>query len=227
MVLKPFVIAIRPDDLECLNGVVSLGALAEADWLRKEREREGVALLRGRALSEARRRIRTERARLRTSGVLLGTRDLVVAQAIGAELKARGWDMPYEPVPHDARGIPGRPVGTSPRHYEKDEDGEPALTGRMPVRLPADLAEQMLRALHWEMAPIVAALWEWKDRWGDGPTVILKEAERNGLGGSFLAHWIAGTAPRANADAILERAQLQAQTVTTGDVIRAAVQRAI
>ena len=227
MTLKPFVVAIAPDALEGLNGVVALEALAEADWLKKEREREGLVLLRGKAASEARRRIRAEQTRLRASGALLGTRDLVVTQGVRAELAARGWDQTYEPIPDDARSIPGRPVGAGPRHYQQDEDGESTLSARMAVRLPADLGEQMLRALHWEMAPIITALWQWKARWGDGPTVILKEAQRSGLGNSFLAHFTPARAPRADADAILERAQLQAQIVTTGDIIRAAVQRTI
>jgi hypothetical protein len=57
--------------------------------------------------------------------------------------------------------------------------------------------------------------------------VVLKEAARaNGGHIPSLAALAAALADRPTADAILERARLRAQITTSGDLMRAAVQRA-
>lgn len=226
MSLMPFVVAIEPDDLLALNEVVKAGKKAERDWLEETRKAYGVQFLRGKALSEARGTIRTEFRRLRERGKLAGTRDLVVARDVRAELKRRGLDQEYAPVPAEEAAVPGRRVGTGPQHYQRSGSEPTKLTGRMYVKLPGGLAEQLTRGCYWTSAPAVAALWEWQDRWGDGPQVIFREAERRGAV-TILDLWCAAMAPRPDADAILQKAQLQAQVVTTGDIIRSAVKRAI
>ncbi|MZG06196.1 hypothetical protein GTW62_28630, partial [Streptomyces sp. SID5614] len=143
-----------------------------------------------------------------------------------AELKRRGMDQEYEPVPSEDAAAPGRRVGTSPRHYNRSGDEKTQLTGRMYVKLPGDLGEQLTRGCYWTSAPAVTALWEWQGLWGDGPEVIFREAERRGAV-TILDLWCAAMAPRPTADALLRKAQLQDQIVTTGDIIRAAVKRAI
>jgi len=226
MSLMPFVVAVEPDDLQALKHVVEEGRKAELEWLAKARENHGVPFLRGKALSQARGRIRAEFRELRERGILAGTRDLVLAREVRAELKHRGMDRPYEPVPAEETGKPGRRVGAGPRHYQRS-GGEPTpFTARMAVRLPAALGEQLVRACYWTSAPAVQALWEWQARWGDGPTVILREAQRRNAV-TVLDLLCAVLAPRPDADSILERAKLQDQVVTTGDVIRAALKRAI
>jgi hypothetical protein len=224
---RQFVVALEPEDFKVLNSVVGQARKAELAWLKEARDKEGVQFLRGTAASQARARVRSRFAKLRESGKLAGTRDLVLAREVRAELKARKLLGEYPPVPSEHRGAPGRRVGAGPRHYGRSEDDPTTLTARLAVRLPDDLGEQLVRAVHWKNAPVVDALWQWQDRWGDGPEVILREASRNGMGGSFIALFAAGLAARPDADSILQRAELQAQIITTGDIIRAAVQRAI
>jgi hypothetical protein len=226
MSLIPFVVAVEPDDLQALNEVVKVGREAEEEWLAAARTAHGVRFLRGKALSQARGAIRKEFRQLRDRGKLAGTRDLVLTREVRAELKRRRMHGQYDPVPAEDSAMPGRRVGTGPRHYERIGSEPTKLTARMFVKLPADLGEQLSRACHWTSAPAVAALWEWQARWGDGPEVIFREAERSGAV-TLLHLWAAAMAPRPDADSILEKAQLQAQIVTTGDIIRAALKRAI
>ncbi|MEV5440785.1 hypothetical protein AB0K80_33000 [Streptomyces sp. NPDC052682] len=226
MSLLPFVIALEPEDRQALDEVVRKGRKAEVEWLEAAREREGVRYLRGKAAREARSRVRAEFARLRKTGKLAGTRDLVLAREVRAELKRRKMNGPYEPVPVAEAGAPGRPVGSSPRKHGRFADEPTKLSARLAVRLPADLGEQLVRACYWESEPAVKALREWQDRWGDGPEVIMREAERQGAL-TVLTMFAAALAPRPDADSLLEKAKLQDMVVTTGDIIRSAVKRAI
>ncbi|GGZ19768.1 hypothetical protein [Streptomyces nitrosporeus] len=226
MSVIPFVVAVEPWDLEALDKKVSAGRAAELAWLKKAREDEGLRFLRGKAQSEARGRVRAKFAAMREKGKLAGTRDLVVARAVRAELKTQAMDGPYEPLPSQDSRMPGRRVGTGPSHYDRFSDEKTKLTGRMAVRLPADLGEQLVRATYWTSAPAVKALWEWQARWGNGPEVIFREAERSGAV-TLLDVWCAAMASRPDADSILEKAKLQAHIVTTGDIFRAAVKRTI
>ncbi|MCX4792613.1 hypothetical protein OG369_43340 [Streptomyces sp. NBC_01221] len=226
MSLMPFVVAVEPDDLATLNEVVKAGRKAELEWLAEARKVRGTQFLRGKALSKARAAIRVEFHRLRERGKLAGTRDLVLAREVRAELKRRQMDGPYEPVPAEDTATPGRRVGTGPRHYQRSGSEPTKFTGRMALRLPASLGDQLVRACHWTSAPAVQALWEWQTHWGDGPEVIMREAER--LGAITVLDVICAiTAPRPDADSIMEKAKLQAQVVTTGDIFRAALKRAI
>lgn len=226
MSLMPFVVAVEPDDLTALNEVVKDGRKAELEWLDSVREAHGTRFMRGKALSQARAEIRKEFRRLRELGRLAGTRDLVVAREVRAELKRRGMDQEYDPIPAEDVATPGRRVGTGPRHYQRLGDEKTQLTGRMYVKLPGALGDQLARGCYWTSAPAVTALWEWQTMWGDGPEVIFREAERRGAV-TILDLWCAAMASRPTADAILRKAQLQDQVVTTGDIIRAAVKRAI
>ncbi|MEV6726899.1 hypothetical protein AB0M94_39015, partial [Streptomyces xanthochromogenes] len=181
MSLRPFVVAVEPEHMTRLKAAVSAARSAELDWLKEARTAEGTMYLRGRALSEALARIRVERATLRAKGKLAGTRDLVLAREVRAELRSRAMLGPYEPVPEEDASAPGRRVGTGPHHYGRMFGEEPTtLTERMAVRLPADLGEQLVRSCYWVSAPAVEALLEWQQLWGDGPTVIMREAQRRG-----------------------------------------------
>ncbi|MFJ2568248.1 hypothetical protein ACIO02_35915 [Streptomyces sp. NPDC087568] len=225
MSLMPFVVAVEPDHLQVLDEVVKAGRKAELEWLTEARSTYGTPFLRGKALSEARKAIRAEFRRLREMGKLAGTRDLVVAREIRAELKRRRMNGEYDPVPAEDDAMPGRRVGTGPHHYQRSGSAPTKLTARMPVRLPGALGEQLVRSCYWTSAPAVAALWEWQTRWGDGPEVIIREAERSGAV-TIIDLWCAMTASRPDADSIMEKARLQAQVVTTGDIFRAALKRA-
>ncbi|MGW1980723.1 hypothetical protein [Streptomyces sp. NPDC001889] len=225
---KQFVVAMEPVDVRMLEEVVDAAAAAERQWTTDAREREGLEFLRGRAASMARARIREEFARLRARGTLCGTRELILAPQVRAELKARTMHRAFAAVPAADAGAAGRRVGAGPRHYGRlsEEDGT-TLTARLAVELPDDLGEQLVRACYWTSAPAVEALWKWQQKWGDGPEVELREAQRAGMGAGWLALFTSGLARPATADALLEKSTLQAQIVTTGDILRAAVHRAI
>ncbi|MFI0901823.1 hypothetical protein [Streptomyces sp. NPDC020983] len=222
---RQFVVALEPEDFEALEKVATLARSVERAWLKEARDKEGISFLRGKAASQARARVRARLAGMRQAGKLAGTRDLVLARAIRAELKARKMLGEYPPVPTEHVGAPGRPVGAGPQHYGRGEEDPTTLTARLAVRLPDDLGEQLVRAVHWKNASVVEALWEWQERWGDGPEVVMREASRNGMGGSLLAFLVASMASRPDPDSILQRAELQAQIITTGDIIRSAVHR--
>ncbi|AZK98778.1 hypothetical protein GTW66_13940 [Streptomyces sp. SID5473] len=225
---KQFVIAVEEDDRTRLNAVVKAAFNEEEKWLEETRDREGLQFLRGRAASMARVRIREEQARLRAQGVLRGSKALVLAPGVRAELKARGMAKRFASVPAGEAGASGRRVGAGPRHYGRlSEEDKSTLTGRVAVELPDELGDQLVRACYWTSQPAVEALWEWQKRWGDGPEVKLREAQRAGLPSGFLALFTAGLATPATADALLEKSVLQGQIVTTGDIIRAAIHRAI
>lgn len=222
----PFVVALEPNDLTALNEVVKQRRKAELEWLESARRLHGTRLLRGKALSQARAEIRKDFRRLRDLGKLSGTRDLVLAHQVRAELKRREMEQEYAPIPAEDAAAPGRRVGTGPRHYDRFGDEKTQLTGRMYVKLPGALGEQLTRGCYWTSAPAVTALWEWQGLWGDGPEVIFREAERRGAV-TILDVWSAAMSPRPTADTILRKAELQDQIITTGDIIRAAVKRAI
>lgn len=229
MQAKQFVVAVEPEKLAQLDIVVERHREAEAEWLKQIRKTVGLRGLRGPEASVARQYIRLRRAEMRDQGELRGTRDLVVAHEVRGVLKARRMNQNWNPVPPRDSGAVGRPFGASADRYPRTDDDQPALTARMPVRLPAELGEQVVRGCYWTSAPAVEALKAWQKRWGDGPVVILREAQRQqaeGLGAA-LAVILAGMAPRATRDALEERAALQAQVVTSGDLIREALDRAI
>lgn len=233
--VKPFVVAVPTEDLEALNKVVAAAAAAERAWLQEARERAGVDLVRGVALSEARREIRVERQRLRARGVLCGTKDLVMTRAVREELKARRMLRDWDEPPPGETNAPGRRWGVSagplallgfgPDTEDQDDEERPP---RLAVRLPADLGETLVRAAYWTSAPAVADLQRWDAHWGDGPEVQLRqEMRRHGGRVTELGALLAMMAPRPSAAALAERARLREQIVTTGDLMRAALARAI
>lgn len=148
-----------------------------------------------------RARFKREYAAAVEAGRLISTRDTLIVPAVVAELDERGWRGPYDPLPVSARG-PGRrwgstSVGGDRRHL-------------ISIRLPADLHARLERACYWENLDLVNQLERFYDNFGDSPN--LPEARP-------------GEEP--NALAIRYRDQLRADIVTTGDVLRAAIDRVI
>ncbi|MET8832033.1 hypothetical protein ABZX40_40560 [Streptomyces sp. NPDC004610] len=226
--MKQFVVAVEPQDKKRLKQVLKVATRTEERWLEDAREQAGLEFLRGRAASMARARIREEYNRMRAQGSLRGTWGLVITPGVQAELKARKMHRAFDPVPAGHTGAAGRRVGAGPRHYGRSsEEDETTLTERLAVELADEVGEQLVRACHWTSAPIVDALWAWQQKWGDGPEVELREAQRQGMTPGWLALFAAASARPATADALLEKAVLQDQIVTTGDIIRAAIQRTI
>ncbi len=132
-------------------------------------------------------------------------------------------DGPYEPIPAGHHG-PGRRWGTV---SSSGDPGDGGYDGRMSVRLPAALADQLRRACYWTNLPTEIALQAWTDRYGDGPDVILRRAEiRNGGAVTGLDFLAALSSRRPIREAIIERDKLRAKIVTTGMILRDAVLRA-
>ncbi|MFJ2884283.1 hypothetical protein [Streptomyces sp. NPDC087272] len=226
MHVKPFVVAVEPDHLASLDDVVDCHRDAERAWLKQAREDCGLQGLRGPDATEARQRIRLRQAHLREVGTLRGTRDLVIAHEARQVLRSWKLDGPFDPVPPKDAGARGRPAGSASSRYPRTPDGQSALSGRLAVRLPSDLADQILRSTYWHSAPAVEELREWQRKWGDGPVVVMREATRSGAPAD-LAGLLAAMTPRATADAIAQRMQLQEQIITSGDVLRESLTRAI
>ncbi|MET9183461.1 hypothetical protein ABZX88_35400 [Kitasatospora aureofaciens] len=182
-------VALHRRDLDALAEPVRLAAAAERAWLAERRvAHQG---LRGAELAAARQELRVERERERAAGRLAGTRDLVVARALRVELAARGWDGQWSAPRPGAIG-PGRRWGSTADRYQHAE-GTARFEASLTIRLPADLAEQLQRAVYWQS--------------------------------SAIEHRLQLLAGRAEHREEIQR--LQADLVTTGDVLRAAVRRAV
>lgn len=220
-----FVVALPEADLARLTGISVALAQEEKEWLAERRKAHKG--LRAGKLAQARARLRAELAAERAAGRLVGSRDLLLAQALREELASRSWDKEW-PVPQSGAIGPGRPWGAEPgRHAaERGEDELDGFKGRLFVRFPAALGEQLRRACYWHCKETVEKLQAWADRYGDGAEVMLREAERANDGGlPPTAVLAAAMASRPSAAAIRERQLLRKQIVTTGDVVRSAVDR--
>ncbi|MGQ4342520.1 hypothetical protein ACN6LF_001365 [[Kitasatospora] papulosa] len=226
MQAKQFVVAVEPGKLRALADVVKRHQEVEEAWLKEARETAGLTSLRGPDATAARQSIRQQRAELRETGELRGSRDLVIAHEVRAELAARGLAKHWDPIPQKDSGAAGRPTGADSSRYPRTDDDKPALSARMPVRLPDELGNQVVRGCYWYSAPAVDAVRVWQRRWGDGPMVILRKAQRS-EGATPLDQLRAGMAPRATVEALERLAAVQAQIITSGDIIRAALDRAI
>ncbi|TLQ39169.1 hypothetical protein [Streptomyces marianii] len=97
---------------------------------------------------------RAEVERLRLAGELLDTLDVLGAFGVRAELRARGWDRRWPPLPPEAPAEKGRWPGSRDRRY----------SGSLTLRLPAELAAQT-RAGCWDVSKeAIAKLRRWRDR---------------------------------------------------------------
>lgn len=148
--------------------------------------------------------LQAEFERLRAVGELRGTRTWYVLPAVRVVMAARGFTgRRWRPVPPR---LPGRPWGTHDQH----------LGGRVTLYLPDDLTETLTRACYWTSAPAVARLQTWYDEFGDhwrgrlhNPTP--RFTRRPGPSDTDLA----------------QRERLVATVVTTGQVLREAIKKAI
>ncbi|MFD7029210.1 hypothetical protein ACFWAR_14370 [Streptomyces sp. NPDC059917] len=192
------VIAVPPADLDRLDDLVAEQQADELRWQAGVERAAGTLTLRGAALRGARERIRIERDRLRETGHHRVTRRRALAPALRAELEGRGWIRPWAAIPDGARQAGQTLGGTGPF-------GGAGLTARLCVTLPNSLWAPLHHGVYWSNLPHIQALEAWSDRWGTRPT-----SKR--------------TAPR---EALDEREVIVALIITTGQILRTALENTI
>jgi hypothetical protein len=216
-----FHVAVTEGALKALNAHRKDERDREEEWIAARRRELLVPGMSRRAAAAVRRDIRAQVARKRRSGEFGGTRDDIVTRAVREELRARGLDRKWPKPPEGEIEAPGRPWGTPP----STPMGEGGYTERVSVNLPYSLGETVRRAAYWTSKDAVEALQEWADRWGDGVDVAMREAERDGIPAELALIAAAGnlSAPQS---ALEIRDRLRQQVLTTGDLLRAAIDRA-
>ncbi|MFP8886824.1 hypothetical protein [Streptomyces mangrovi] len=222
MARMKFHVAVTEESLERLIEYAEAEQRRERAWVSERRRELLVPGLSRRAAAAVRREIRVEVARKRRTGEFSGNRDDIIARAVREELRSRGLDRSWPEPPEGEIDAPGRRWGTPP----SQPMGAGGYTGRLSLNLPHDLGETVRRAAYWTSKAAVDALQEWADRWGDGIDVTLREAERNDVP-EQLALLAAAGRPSAPQSALQVRDRLRAQVLTTGDLIRAAVDRIV
>jgi hypothetical protein len=216
-----FHVAVTEEALKALNAHREAEREREEEWIAARRRELIVPGMSRRTAAAVRRDIRAQVTRMRRSGEFGGTRDGIVARAVRQELRARGLDRKWPNPPEGAVDAPGRPWGTPP----STPMGEGGYTERVSVNLPYNLGDTLRRAAYWTSKEAVEALQDWADRWGDGVDVALREAERDGIPAELALMSAAGR-PSAPQSALEIRDRLRAKVLTTGDLLRAAIDRA-
>lgn len=221
MASMKFHVAVTEEALKALNAHRDAERKREDEWIAARRRELIEPGMSRRAAAAIRRDIRAQVTRMRRSGEFGGTRDDIVTRAVRQELRARGLDRKWPKPPEGAVDTPGRPWGTPP----STPMGEGGYTERVSVNLPYNLGDTLRRAAYWTSKDAVEALQEWADRWGDGVDVALREAARGGIPAELALMTAAGR-PSAPQSALEIRDRLRAQILTTGDLIRASIERA-
>lgn len=216
-----FHVALTEGALKALNARSKDERDREEEWVTARRKELIVPGMSRRAAAAVRSDIRARVARMRRTGEFGGTRDDIVTRAVREELRARGLDRKWPKPPDGQTESPGRPWGTPP----SAPMGDGGYTHRMSLNLPYSLGDTVRRAAYWTSKEAVEALQDWADRWGDGIDVALQEAERDGVPAELALMSAAGR-PSAPQAALEIRDQLRAKVLTTGDLLRAAIDRA-
>ncbi|MFB6840231.1 hypothetical protein [Streptomyces sp. NPDC056361] len=221
IVRMKFHVAVTEEALNRLNSHAKDERDREDAWIAERRRERLEPGMPRRAASAVRREIRVEAARMRRTGEFGGTRDDIVARAVREELQARGLDREWPEPPEGELEAPGRRWGTPP----SQPMGVGGYTDRISVNLPHSLGDTVRRAAYWTSKEAVEALQDWADRWGDGIEVALREAERHDVP-SELALLAAAGQPSAPQSALEIRDRLRQRVLTTGDLLRAGIDRA-
>ncbi|MFJ9342349.1 hypothetical protein ACIRP0_24115 [Streptomyces sp. NPDC101733] len=188
------VIAVPPADLDRLDAIVAAHQADETRWQANAEQDAQVLDLRGPALRAVRTRIRIERDNHRESGRHRVTRWRALAPALYPELERLGILRDWAPIPEGEQQAGQTLGGTGPH-------GGRGLTGRLCLTLPDTLAVPLTRGVYWTNQPHVTALQAWADQWGTGP----------------------GARRTTTTEALDERAVLAARIITTGQILRTAL----
>lgn len=211
-------VCVVPEELgEELDAAAAEAGQRERDWWSAARllvdERfspvSGAEASAAAAVRRAERRAAIDEMRergevARAAGLLLGSRDRLVAFHLRQLLVDRGWDRAWPEVPGGG-SRPGRRWGSPNR----------AFRARVSLDLPDDLGIQVRRSAYWVSAEAVEQLQVWADRFGPGPaSALYLEPVARALGGG-------PGGPRALD--LADRDRLRDQVVTAGDILRAAM----
>ncbi|MFD8415503.1 hypothetical protein ACFV2Q_27700 [Streptomyces sp. NPDC059650] len=221
MVRMKFHVAVTEESLARLNKHAQDERDREHAWIAERRRELLEPGMSRRAAAAVRRDIRVQAAQMRRTGEFGGTRDDIVTRAVREELQVRGLDHEWPEPPEGELEAPGRRWGTPP----SQPMGGGGYTHRLSVNLPLPLGDTIRRAAYWTSKDAAEALQDWADRWGDGIDVAIREAERSGVPAE-LALLAAAGRPSAPQSALEVRDALRRRVLTTGDLIRAAVDRA-
>jgi hypothetical protein len=145
------------------------------------------------------------------AGAFITRRDILIEPHVIAELDKRGWHGPYDPLPLAARG-PGRRYGSTdvvPRRRPGEPYTGPA-TRRIGVVLSDQVGARLERACYREQIHLINQLEAFYDVYGDSP--VLPDPRP-------------GETP--NTVAKRYRDELRSEIVTTGDILRMAVEHVI
>ncbi|MFH8410440.1 hypothetical protein ACH4FX_37540 [Streptomyces sp. NPDC018019] len=216
-----FHVAVTAESLERLNEYVKGEQDRERAWTAECQRKLLAPGMSRRVAAAVRRDIRAQVAAMRRTGEFGGSRDDVVARTVREELRERGLDREWPEPPEGEVDAAGRRLGTPP----SQPLGAGGYPRRVSVKLPYDLGETVRRAAYWSSQDAEKALQEWAERWGDGRTVAVREAIRDGVPPE-LAPAAAAKSLSAPQSALAIRDRLRAQVLTTGDLLRAAIDRA-
>lgn len=167
---------------------------SHSSWQTRGLSREGAAAVRD--------RWRLEVERLRGTAQLLDTIDTLTASGIGRELEERGWSKEWPAVPSEARALGGRWPGSRTGGFPES----------VPMRLPSELAEQVLAACWHTSAESIRKIRRWRDLYPDmvPPASAPAADELDGL-----------------PDPLAEYERLAAKVTTVGVIYRAGIKRGI
>lgn len=146
------------------------------------------------------------------AGKFIAKRDALIEPAVVAELDARGWVGPYDEVPEEHQG-PGRRYGSTDigQRYRK---GDPfpggSTTHRIGVVLSDEVGQRLVRACYHEHTHLVSQLEAFYGTFGDSPN--LPDPRPGEQPGALARRY---------------RDELRAEITTTGDILRAAIDRVI
>lgn len=152
--------------------------------------------------AEVRDRWRLEVLRLRDAAELIDTIDTLAACGIARDLGERGWAREWPPIPSEARALGGRWPGSRNGGFPEG----------IPLRLPSDLADQVLAACWHTSAISIRKIRQWREKYpGLVPPAAAPDPE----------------ALRELPDPLAEYERLAANVTTVGAVYRSGIKRGI
>lgn len=205
-----FSFTVTLDQRKHLAAVMTAERARIREWWRPRRKRIA-KLEKPSERTVLRDKYKTQFAAACADSRFITSRTILIEPAVIAELDARGWRGPYDPLPVTALG-PGRRYGSTAvvERTPMREDYTGPGTCRIGVVLSDVVGTRLVRACYYEHLDLVSQLEAFYDVYGDSPNLPDPRPGET-----------PGTLARRHRD------QLRADIETTGDILRAAVDRVI